>query len=506
MKNILPVILVLVFGCSEEETTTREYPRLLTRGVSHIAADGTAFNAEITGASVEILDHGFVWSGTDYDPSLENADIISLGSRNRTGAFQATADRCMKVGTEYTMRPYAVSSDYIVYGEAVDFISMGSKNKVQVSSFQPTTGNYGEEVVIRGDFFSAVKTQNKVSFGDYNAEVVSAKQSEITVRIPAFDPAKSSVNITIEVEGSTAVFEEKFSFELPDIQSISPSSATITRTLVEINGSGFGSSAAFLDIKFADKVCIVKSFSATKILIQLPPDAPVGSYPITITRSGILEQSSSNLTSVSPWTSQNQKADIFVNGTVAPIVIGDKVYVRAAIDEFWEYDIDDRIWLRKADATFNNGGVSFALHDKAYFVGEDTHVYNPATNNWSSVPAPNFDFNAKASVSFNNAGFVFLSTLQGGVQRYDPLTDEWISLTQASASEYYFGNSGGFLIGNTMYVGVGSDSGGQQRKFWKYNVENEIWTELKSFPGNAIYSPISFEINGKGYLGGGYQS
>ena len=212
MKKNLALILLLILGCSEEETTDREYPRVLTKGVTNISADGTTFNAEITYSSVEILDHGFVWSSLNYDPTLDNADVISLGSLTAAGAFQATADRCMKTGAEYKMRPYAVSSGYVVYGVAVEFTSMGSKNKVQISGFQPTTGNYGEEVVIQGDFFSAIKTQNKVYFGDYKAEVIAASQNEITVRIPAFDPPNTSVDIRVEVEGSSAVSDEKFNF------------------------------------------------------------------------------------------------------------------------------------------------------------------------------------------------------------------------------------------------------------------------------------------------------
>jgi N-acetylneuraminic acid mutarotase len=97
-----------------------------------------------------------------------------------------------------------------------------------------------------------------------------------------------------------------------------------------------------------------------------------------------------------------------------------------------------------------------------------------------------------------------MSTLQGGVHRYDPLMDEWLSLLQPSSFEYNFHYSGGFLIGNEMFVGLGYDMP-EQRKFWSYNIETGIWSPVKSYPGNAYHSPISFEVNGKGYMGGGYQ-
>lgn len=70
-----------------------------------------------------------------------------------------------------------------------------------------------------------------------------------------------------------------------------------------------------------------------------------------------------------------------------------------------------------------------------------------------------------------------------------------------------------FTIGTTCYVGTGFDEDGDRlRDFWAYNAEAGFWQQLGRlstdagaiFPGSARNGAVSFSVNGKGYVGLGY--
>lgn len=59
----------------------------------------------------------------------------------------------------------------------------------------------------------------------------------------------------------------------------------------------------------------------------------------------------------------------------------------------------------------------------------------------------------------------------------------------------------GFSIGNKGYFGLGSISSQANLKFWQYDLATDEISEIASFPGEGREFPISFTINGKGYIG-----
>jgi N-acetylneuraminic acid mutarotase len=72
-----------------------------------------------------------------------------------------------------------------------------------------------------------------------------------------------------------------------------------------------------------------------------------------------------------------------------------------------------------------------------------------------------------------------------------------------------------FQIGSTVYVGLGFDSNGDRlRDFWAYNAEGGFWEELgrttadaaARFPGSARNGGVAFALNGRGYVGLGYDN
>jgi N-acetylneuraminic acid mutarotase len=71
------------------------------------------------------------------------------------------------------------------------------------------------------------------------------------------------------------------------------------------------------------------------------------------------------------------------------------------------------------------------------------------------------------------------------------------------------GGAVSFVIGDKAYVGLGYNSDDDSNKgyikdFWVYNSAKDSWSKVASFPGNGRVNAVGFAVNGKGYIGTGY--
>jgi hypothetical protein len=119
MRRLIILFLILaISSCTEEEVTSRDYPRVDTNEISDITATTAVFRGEIFFSSSEILDHGFIWTDTGF-PTLENGNKVSLGLKNGPGLFEITASVNFQAGKMYSVRAYAQSANYKVYGKTI---------------------------------------------------------------------------------------------------------------------------------------------------------------------------------------------------------------------------------------------------------------------------------------------------------------------------------------------------------------------------------------------------
>lgn len=110
----------LLYACSTEEITPREYPRVRTLEVTNISSAGATVSGEVYFSSVPILDVGILVS--QYSSALfEDSDQVSLGPKPATGSFIASIDITLTASKSYYARAYALSDGHIVYGNIIKF-------------------------------------------------------------------------------------------------------------------------------------------------------------------------------------------------------------------------------------------------------------------------------------------------------------------------------------------------------------------------------------------------
>jgi N-acetylneuraminic acid mutarotase len=63
-----------------------------------------------------------------------------------------------------------------------------------------------------------------------------------------------------------------------------------------------------------------------------------------------------------------------------------------------------------------------------------------------------------------------------------------------------------FVIDNKAYIGGGYNYDNDKRivDFWVYDPDKKNWTQVDNFPGTARNAAVAFVLNGKGYVGTGY--
>ncbi|MFT7160799.1 MAG: N-acetylneuraminic acid mutarotase [Bacteroidia bacterium] len=236
MKYFCLLFLLLSLGCTEKtEIEPRDFNLVKTLMVTNITADGAQFNAKIVfGDKANVVNYGFVWSDTQ-DPTLANSDKVVYPDEANPTEFSATVTTLLKKDRRYFVRGFIETENSIIYGEVVEFVSLGSNAPI-VTEARPLIGTVGDTVEIRGKGFSHIQQPNKVTFGEYSATVLIASDTLLKVLVPNADLESYQIGVTLV--GNKATNTEPFITSSPIITNIQPKVAAIDDT-ISISGSDF---------------------------------------------------------------------------------------------------------------------------------------------------------------------------------------------------------------------------------------------------------------------------
>lgn len=105
---------------------------------------------------------------------------------------------------------------------------------------------------------------------------------------------------------------------------------------------------------------------------------------------------------------------------------------------------------------------------------------------------------------YSIGGALANTQISNEVWQFDPSNESW-TLLPTPFPVTIFGATA-FVIGDTAYVCNGwmASNGNANSVLYKYDAVNEVWDTAAYYPGTPAYTTMSFVLNGKAYVGVGY--
>ena len=199
------------------------------------------------------------------------------------------------------------------------------------------------------------------------------------------------------------------------------------------------------------------------------------------------------------------------------------IWLTASAQEQWFSDADITGLNPPTAFAARNHAVSFVIGDTAYVgTGDggsatltDFWKYVPATKTWTQIA----DFpghRRKQAVAFVIDGKGYVGTGRSGTTlfddfyRYDPLTDTWEAIADFGGGDRR--NAIAFVVDGKAYVGTGYNTSNPYNSInvnvtddlWQYDPQADQWTKKDTKIPGARGGAMTFSMNGKGYIAGGY--
>ncbi len=539
-RSILFISLwALWVKCDDDEATRRNYPRLKTLPVSEVNLDGARFNAEIIfRGDFEVINYGFVWGETE-SPTLERSDRLIYAENIQSEKFSEKIETTLKGETAYFVRAFIETNDFIVYGENVSFIALGSGGP-EISSFAPIAGTIGDTISIFGSNFSFVSDQNVVEFDDLAAEVTHTTDSLLKVIVP-LGLTESESQISVSIFGNRATSSTSFNLTTPTISQFSPSTGT-DFTEVVISGEDFCHIPSLNQVQIGGKDADVNFASKTQLIVIVPAGILTKENNLRIEVAGQAAIADATFTMLAPVITdfQPKAASIRESVTIegenfSTVLEGNKVYFDTAQATILEVTATS-LEVEVPYGVPVNSTISIITAEQEVSTSEPFQIQTPellmatpekaTVNKEITLTGNNFSpLNEDNAVSFNGISANVLSssktTLQvsvpSGIEQRSievtvntgghmtlPVDFEYIggdwSSTGFFPGEYRTGAIN-FVIGDDLYFGLGIHFTTVLNDFWKYNFTTRTWTMLNDFPGDPRRLAIAFTIEDKGYVG-----
>jgi N-acetylneuraminic acid mutarotase len=366
------------------------------------------------------------------------------------------------VAKEY---PYVITSDVENNDNTgvtlVANISSLGNNKIEEYGF---VFSKGEGPTIK-DFRVTLKTNAKV--GEYTYRISNGLERGTRYFVSSY---VKTVNYL--VYGNIISFYSNGSLP-PEIIGFSPAKGH-AGTIVEIEGKNFSTFPGLNIVKFGNVVAKIDSVSENKLFVEAPVITETKDVQISVTTANMEELADDSFKFYFSW----YKRTNFVAGDTyfgSGFTVSEKGFLYGGYiydniinsylptKRMWEYDINSNIWTERRECPYQiYSGTSF---------------------------------------SHNGKGYIKSSSDDKKIFSYDPKTDSW------DIETIYPGNSKvliSVILGDELYTGIGTDFNKIYNEFYKYNFVTKKWTKLNDFPGSPRIFPVAFAINGKAYMGTGF--
>ncbi len=163
-------------------------------------------------------------------------------------------------------------------------------------------------------------------------------------------------------------------------------------------------------------------------------------------------------------------------------------------------------WTMVYDSNLDGGfeefiNTTFTLGNITYVIMEDGTLYRYShLNNTFEYVCKNLILAySKIALIHNNKVYLFS---YDSLYLFDPVNQLFNRISTLGKNLYF---PSGFLIDDEIYIGLGLDQNQVYTKeFWCYNIANNTWKSIASFPGDYRANAFGITIGKKGYVGAGY--
>ena len=188
------MIVFMLIGCVEEpQPKTQEYPIFQT-SVGEIDDSGVTLTIDVLSkGSGRIRQFGFlVGQGESLDFN-GNFDLAFEDELRTTFSTRLTANLAPDV--RYVARGYMILAADTVFGNAVDFTSLGSASP-NITAIFPNSGIDGDTITLTGTNFTTSIADLVIRFGNENAIIVSTTIEEIKAIVPQMPASGNTTNLS----------------------------------------------------------------------------------------------------------------------------------------------------------------------------------------------------------------------------------------------------------------------------------------------------------------------
>jgi len=556
-------MLFLGGGCQEDLSNDFSVPVVHTGEVTKVSEGKALFTGKLVQlGNNEVVNHGFVW-GVEPGPTIKNSAVF-LGRPKGEGVFSKEVTSDMYEGRQYHVRAFVQTNALTVYGNDVLFTSMGS-SRPKILSFSPEQGTDGTEVQLTGKGFSNDPAGNKVWLGDANASVLAASDSLLMVKLGSLT-FSGRFPFRVEVAGLQDTSEALFEVIGPVIDSISPQRG-LPRETVRIYGKNFSevpheNRVQFLIPRQRFHQATVLSATPEQLVVKVPDLKAHQTDQWEVRVSVPTHQK----TAISPqhFTLLNATIHRFspthgLGGTVVKIygenfgidpttinvllgvthmevllATNDSIYARVPYDVYGTRSNDifrpiKVLTITNTTTLFQKFRVEYAFQAFAYFPGmimcglvgatdgrlgyfgagaiSGWYAYNPRSGRWTQKASwPGISRQYATATEANGVIYVGLGVrsfgqLHSDFWAYYPQRDQWEQLAPFPVGRF---DAVSFSIDGKVFVGMG-EGVGRYTDIWKYDPAVGIWSRCADFPGEPRDYATAFTVNGKAYVGLGYQ-
>ncbi len=237
MKNIYLLLSFLpLFIACQKDSETRGFPEVTTLADLVITEDGVLVSAEVKQSSAsEIVEYGVVYIPESLDEK-ENYEKIAITGDPGGSYFSVQIDRNLVAGLSYAVKAYVKTSDRIIYGNQLSFISKGSKSP-ELTDFYPKEAYVGDTIIISGRYFASKNEDNIIYFGKSQAVPFFSCDTILKVIVPLLS-ASENILLVVQVAEKETASKDSFSLKQPVIYRFYPEKVLPGQTL-KVMGAGF---------------------------------------------------------------------------------------------------------------------------------------------------------------------------------------------------------------------------------------------------------------------------